>query len=65
MARHKSSCIRKCMGCNCFASCRTKGRTGQWHAVRWQDVDDESDGVAARPHGRMVKRTRDELTNAA
>jgi hypothetical protein len=33
--------------------------------MRWQDVDEGSDGVAARPHGRMVNRTRDELTKAA
>ena len=33
--------------------------------IRWEDVDDGSDGVAARPHGRMVNRTRDELTKTA
>jgi hypothetical protein len=33
--------------------------------MRWEDVDEGSDGVAARPHGRMVNRTRDELTKAA
>lgn len=31
--RQKASCIRKCMRCNCLASCRTKGRTGQSHAA--------------------------------
>lgn len=51
--------------CNSLASCRTKGRTGQWQEDQMEDVDDGSDGVAARPHGRMVNRTRDELTKAA
>jgi hypothetical protein len=30
-----------------------------------EDVDEGGDGVAVRPHGRMVNRTRDELTKAA
>ena len=39
---------------------RTGGTNG-----KIEDVDEGSDGVAARPHGRMVNRTRDKLTKAA
>ena len=66
MVRRKDSCIRE-MHQMQFLLLVTEPRAGWANGsrIRWKDVDDGSDGVAARPHGRMVNRTWDELTKTA
>ena len=66
MVRRKGSCIREMHQMQFFLLV-TEPRAGWANGsrIRWEDVDDGSDGVAARPHGRMVNRTRDELTKTA